>query len=278
MDVAPSTGRKATFYWIKAFYNSWCGKINLAIENLNRASELSQTLNNTYVEAGSYWLQAYILYDVGKLELVNHYYLQLLNYIRKYSEADTTIFIARYKFELALVNIKQNLIDSAKIKLREIKSILPRLTEDKNLIEYEYDLLNAEILLAENSYTKAITAFQNKTQRNFPTIGFPEIAVYNLPYMNDGLARAYYKAGQIDNAISEYEKLITYNPKGKDRYLIHPRYHYRLAILYEQKGLKDKATLQYKKFLELWGEADKNLPEPIDAKNRLRKLLEEKNL
>jgi tetratricopeptide (TPR) repeat protein len=96
--------------------------------------------------------------------------------------------------------------------------------------------------------------------------------------MNDGLARAYYKAGQIDNAISEYEKLITYNPKGNDRYLIHPRYHYRLAILYEQKGLKDKATLQYKKFLELWGEADKNLPEPIDAKNRLRKLLEEKNL
>jgi len=140
------------------------------------------------------------------------------------------------------------------------------------------DLLNAEILLAENYTIKAITAFKNVTRQEVPTIGYPDIVGYNLPFMKDGLARAYQKAGQLDNAISEYERLTTYNPQGKDRYLIHPRYHYRLAVLYEEKGIKDKAIFQYKKFLELWEEADKNLPEPIDAKNRLRKLLEEKNL
>ena len=96
--------------------------------------------------------------------------------------------------------------------------------------------------------------------------------------MKDGLARAYSKAGQLDKAISEYERLTTYNPQGKDRYLIHPRYHYRLAVLYEEKGLKDKAIIQYKKFLELWAEADKNLPEPIDAKEKVKQITSIKKL
>ena len=278
LEIAPSIGRKATFLWIKAFYNSWCGKTNIALNNLKKVRELSQLLNNKYVESGSDWLQAYILFDIGKLKLVNQYYLNFLDYIKEYSTSNTILFTATYKYLSALVNIKQNLTDSAKIKLSEIKSILQRITEGKNLIEYEYDLLNAEILLAENYTIKAITAFKNVTRQEVPTIGYPDIVGYNLPFMKDGLARAYQKAGQLDNAISEYERLTTYNPQGKDRYLIHPRYHYRLAVLYEEKGIKDKAIFQYKKFLELWEEADKNLPEPIDAKNRLRKLLEEKNL
>jgi len=83
------------------------------------------------------------------------------------------------------------------------------------------------------------------------------------------LARAYVQKGELDKAIAEYQRLITFDPKSEGRCLIHPLYHFRLAKLYEQKGLKDKAKSQYERFLDLWKDADPGLPEPADAKNRL---------
>jgi tetratricopeptide (TPR) repeat protein len=75
--------------------------------------------------------------------------------------------------------------------------------------------------------------------------------------------------GDIDKAIEAYHKLLTFDPKGQDRRMHNPVYHYRLAKLYDAKGLKDNATAEYRRFLELWKDADPGIPELIDAKKRL---------
>ena len=83
------------------------------------------------------------------------------------------------------------------------------------------------------------------------------------------MARAYKQKGEIDKAIAEYERLITFDPNREDRCLIHPKYHYRLAKLYGQKGWKGKAIEHYEKFLSLWKDADAGIAEVKDARERL---------
>jgi tetratricopeptide (TPR) repeat protein len=103
-------------------------------------------------------------------------------------------------------------------------------------------------------------------------MGGPSIAGYNLPFLKDVLARAYWKKGDLDKAIAEYERLTTIDPNNQIRYLIHPLYRYRLGQIYEQKDLKDKAKAQYERFLDGWKDADSSHPEIADAKKRLAAL------
>ena len=95
---------------------------------------------------------------------------------------------------------------------------------------------------------------------------------YNFPFIKDVLARAYQRKGELDKAIAEYERLVTFDPDAESRCLIHPLYHYRLAKLYEKKGWNGKAIEHYEKFLDFWKDADEVYPEPEDARNRLAAL------
>jgi len=151
---------------------------------------------------------------------------------------------------------------------------LPKVTHGfKVWTIFHYSLISAEALLAEGSFEKAIKVCEEAS--SFVTPPGMHILMFlrlNLPSLKDVLARAYLKKGDIDKAIAEYERFITFDPKSQELFLIHPKYHYRLAKLYEQKGLKRKAIEQYEKFLDLWKEADPGFPEVEDAKKRLATL------
>jgi tetratricopeptide (TPR) repeat protein len=51
-----------------------------------------------------------------------------------------------------------------------------------------------------------------------------------------------------------------------------PKSYYLLGKIYEQKGDRDLALKNYKKILEMWKNADEDLPELIDAKIRYKNL------
>ena len=91
-------------------------------------------------------------------------------------------------------------------------------------------------------------------------------------FFADPLALAYFRAGDLEKARSEYEE-ITRMTFG--RYYwgdIYAKSFYMLGQVYEQMGKKKQARANYRKFLELWKNADPGRPEVEDAKKRLAAL------
>jgi len=269
-------------YFINGYLLYWLGNLDLALNQLDRVDELYREIESRNRNARTEWLRAWIAYEKGDLSLSRDYF------DRCYDSYESKFFdtVDRrqldYKHYLGIIDLKEGRIDSARYRLEEIKKIIPTLEEgrDYRLRERETfyaDLLHGEILLAENSPDDAIAILEKKSPQDYRYYNIALLRLYifrsKLPVMEDVLARAYYLNGQIDRAIEEYEMLTTFDPNRASRDLIHPKYHYRLAKLYEEKGENQKAIQRYQKFLTIWKNADDDLPEKIDAQKRLANLM-----
>jgi serine/threonine protein kinase/tetratricopeptide (TPR) repeat protein len=92
---------------------------------------------------------------------------------------------------------------------------------------------------------------------------------FNHALYFDGLAQALYTSGDLDQARREYEK-ITLLTMGRVLHGdIYAKAYYMLGRIAEHKGERIKAREQYRKFLDLWKDADPGLPEVDDARQRL---------
>jgi tetratricopeptide (TPR) repeat protein len=89
-----------------------------------------------------------------------------------------------------------------------------------------------------------------------PSWGSPEI-------LEDALADGYFETGRIDEAIVEYERALRLFPGMAMA-------HYHLGQAYLKKGSTELARAQFRQFLDLWKNADPDLPELAYAKSRVR--------
>ncbi|NIM90183.1 MAG: tetratricopeptide repeat protein [Candidatus Aminicenantes bacterium] len=281
---------KSWLYFIESFYQYWIGSLERSKSNLIRqideadARAQVSSISPLHTRANVSWMMGWISYDRGEYELCRKHfktwfdiYMEdvLQNLHPNDVAARKTLQTALYYFYLGLIDLKLGEIESAKSRLVEINSLMPDiLSRFKTWISFYHDILKTEILLAEGDVKKAITTGEKSSPLgSAPELGF--LVLYNVPFLKDVLARAYRKNGEIDQAIAEYKRLITFDPRREERYLIHPKHYYRLAELYEKKDMKREAIGNYEKFLKLWHDADPDLPEVIEAKKRLSELQNE---
>jgi len=280
--ISPSKGKRANGFFSKGFYSSWLGNLERALKYLRTAADLAQEVGNEQLKASTDWMKGWFYYDRGELELSQNHFKSWFDFMIESPSALISIssaiptYTATYRFSLGLIKLKQGQIDTAKSILDEMKSLLPKITTaGKDQITFYYDLLHGEVLLAEGSIEEAIAVCEKISPLGMPDMATGDIEAYNVPFLKDVLARAYLKKGKIEKVIAEYERLITFDPKSQERYLIHPKFHYRLGKLYEEKGQKGKAIKQYEKFLDLWKDADSGIAEVEDAEQRLARLQKE---
>jgi tetratricopeptide (TPR) repeat protein len=87
------------------------------------------------------------------------------------------------------------------------------------------------------------------------------------------LAKCQYEQGQLDKAEKYLFQLQRiYDNTYSIRAMYYPKSIYLLGKIYEQKGDSNLALKNYTRFLEIWKNADEDLPALIDAKERLKNL------
>jgi pentatricopeptide repeat protein len=267
---------KSASTWWSSFYDFWTGNINKAFVSLEKMLGKKNQAEAVWI-ARADWLRGWIYYDRGNYEKSRQYFNRF--FIQEYRNRfsfDTVYISTMNYFYQGLVNLKMGKIDSARINLKQMISISNEINKDYPYnIQSNYNLLYGMVLIKEDSLNKAEDILKNNPPFKLPSqrlSSWGMIYIFIDPLLQDGLARIYAKKGNLDKAIDVYEKLISQDLEIRGFHLIHPKYHYRLAKLYEEKGWKEKAISEYEKFLKIYINADKDLPDYIDAKRRLSKL------
>ena len=89
----------------------------------------------------------------------------------------------------------------------------------------------------------------------------------------DLLARVYLETGRIENAIAEYETLLSATHWAALPFAVQlTQARYYLGRAYEEAGRTQDAADMYQRFLDRWGEADVRLEIVEDARTRMARL------
>ena len=136
---------------------------------------------------------------------------------------------------------------------------------DKKLIRNYYSVMS-KIELERNDFAKAIR-YGEDSLALFPYGDLTKPAtIYDL------LGQANYRKGDLEKARAAYEKITTLTTGRSDSGDVYALSFYWLGKIHEQQGNKPKALENYRKFLDLWKDAEPGHPELADARRRLAAL------
>ena len=93
------------------------------------------------------------------------------------------------------------------------------------------------------------------------TLTYPP-PVWHYTDYEDCLAGAFLKLERFDEAIEEYGRILKINPN-------YPLAHFHLGQAYQAKGLTDQSRTSYQTFLDIWTDADQDIPEVVAARKFL---------
>jgi len=276
ISMASSLRNKAGGLYSRAmFYHLLLGDYEKALRDTDTVEGINKEVGDQSMTRNLDWIQAWIYYEKGELEPAIHHFKTWSESWIEASPSSVSYYTAIYYWFEGSAAIMQGDVKRARTNLTKIESLMPDISPSgQAYLEIRRGRLLSEVLLVEGSPEKAISISLRILPEEMPQVSDPSLAVYNIIYLKDVLARAYHKKGDIDKAIETYEHLISPGEDNQNRYLIHPKYHYRLGKLFEQKGRKNKAIAEYDKFLDFWKDADPSLPEVEDARKRLAGLKE----
>ena len=209
-----------------------------------------------------YWVlnwhssSAYLELVSGNFEQALRVWDRTLDIAAEYSELNYLWYLSLK----GLTYLGMGAIDSAQEKAGELKHFMEQNEIDDTS---DYDFLLGSIELERGNYSQAIILIE-KALVDRDT---------NFLYLYSA-AQAYYSEGDLEKAQKKCEKILSLTSNrlgiGYFGYFdLYAKSYYMLGKIYEKKGWPGKAIEQYEKFLTLWKDADPDLPELADARERL---------
>ena len=259
--------------WLAAYLDYFLGREDASLAAYAAIRKQAEAAGVAYFVATVDWIKGFIFRDRGRSEDAHAAFRGFSDWANQ-ARPDHAVFnqVSRALFA-GWVEVGSGQVADASARLAEIEPLLSRV-DPNNAVQmaFLYRLLRAEVALAGNDVERAVVLGREIVFPDMPTASTPALTDYNMPFLKDVLARAYWKKGDLDGAAAEYRKLTTIDPTNQVRLMIHPLYHYRLGRVLEEKGDKAGAAVEYRKFLDYWKDADKTHPELADARARLAAL------
>jgi serine/threonine protein kinase/predicted Zn-dependent protease len=160
---------------------------------------------------------------------------------------------------IAYLKLKE--MDRAQEATDELKALLEK-EVNKKLMRHYYRLVGL-IECEKENYSTAIIHLEK-------AVSLISAGPQNMnPDSIEPLASAYYRAGDMDRAREEYDKITRITMGRLESADTYAKSFYMLGKINENLGKKTRAKEHYEKFLELWKDADPGMTEVEDAKKRL---------
>ena len=272
LKTGPPIGVKALLSVWKARYYFMVGRYRESSRETGLSSDRMQEMGGKSFMPPVYWAKTLVAMERRDLAAARQEAIAFCQSFEEYHpEAPAAVATLR-NIMLGFIELESGRYDSARARVAQAKSTMTLIEMLQETLPMNLGLLEGELLLAEGLPDSAINVCR-RTAVPGPRMGINwRMAMYSFPLNRDIVPRAFQKKGELDSAIVEYNRLLRIDPTTKDRRLIEPKFHYRLAKLYDQTGSLDRAQAEYKRFLEIWKKADTDLPEFIDACKRLASL------
>ncbi len=247
-------GPKAQGYRSLALLEMYTGKITDAIDLLKESNYINNSLKYGVSEFRNHLFLATAYKTKG---MMPEYYEEL----NKANELLQTEGMEPWWFFLyGKLLVRDEKIQKAERILDEISA---RISKGNNSDTAAFMILKGEIQLARGNSAKALDLIE------------AGVKLRHDNYTAESLAHYYSRTGDLDMAIARYKEIIdTRKSFGWEAQEYWIKAHYILGKLYEKKGNYEQAMIYYQNFLDIWKDADNDLPDLIDAKSRLTKLKE----
>jgi len=269
--MASTESLKAQGYLWKAFYCSMEGKLEQALHEIDRAQELARQVNNMRMVDVAYRSMIWTSYDWGRMDLFRKFARERYDFRAEsqYRPAEENALV--YAFYMGMLELRKGNTAAARNRLAEVQSIhakMPDELKESNSVAEKY--LLSHVLLAEGSADEAVAVFDEIPSTMLSFADFYAYIYKAIPYRADFAARGYSVKGDLDRAVAEYEKLAVFDPsQAAHQPPVHPFSHLRLAKLYEEKEMVEKAAEQYTMALSYWQDADEGLVPVKEAREGL---------
>jgi len=188
--------------------------------------------------------------SIGKLHYLKGDYAAAIKECGQALKLDPGLVEAHWIQGLAFV--KTRMFDRAESEISAIEELIDA-GKNEDMKRYLHHL-GGELLLRKDLYQEAL---ENLNQAAL-------IWSLERTFFINALAQAYLEIGTLDKAIEKSEVVLGINPN-------HAQTHYLLGLVYDKQGNKRKARKHFETFLEIWKDADQNLPQLTRAREQLKK-------
>ncbi len=200
---------------------------------------------------------------IRSLRRLAGYYSSIGDTVRAFSLLDSALAMTPFIDEERFLYKQKGYLYAASGNQKELKKLIDILNMPEKQIEAELgwelpNILNIELYLLEGDIDKAKTEYDN--------LGW--VYDFNLELK----ARVVAAAGDWENVILTTQEMQTSSLIANPRNYNYPRAYYIRGIAYEGMGKPELAIENYEALLDLWKDADEEIPERRDTIKRLAAL------